>query len=292
MKTVAYVLGAIFLVLVATHFVPPGITINHKNDLAGPFTVVGTGEMEVVPDVAQMSGGIQVNRVQTAEEAKNRISAVQNKIVESMKKLGIDEVDIKTTQFSVSPEYSYDDPLPLRSGGATSQSSAGSAIEPAMGTAVIEGDDASAIQDAKIQNAPVMIDNPESRIVGYNGYASLTVKVRDSKKVPQVVSAMTAAGANQLGNVEYVVDDMDAVRDEARKKAIDDAKKRAQSIAKQAGIRLGRVTNVMEDQYGGGYYGGYDAMSAKAVSEPAVNPDIAPGSQTVKVTVTLYFETK
>lgn len=291
MKTIAYVFGAILAVLVVTHFLPPNLTINHKNDMAGPFTAVGTGEVEVVPDVAQMSAAIQVSRVQTAEEAKNRISTVQNKIVESMKKLGVDEVDIKTTQFSITPEYSYDNPLPLRSGAATSTAS--ESIEPAMGAAVVEGDDASAIQDAKIQNAPMMMENPDSRIVGYNGYASITVKVRDSKKVPQVVSAATAAGANQVGNVEYVVDDMDSVKDEARKLAIDDAKERARATAKQAGIKLGRVTNVMEDQYGGGFYGGYDAMSsAKAVSEPAVNPDIQAGSQAVKVSVTLYFETK
>lgn len=281
-KLISRIVVGTVVLIIFSHFVPPVITLNHKNDVAGPFQVVGKGEVEVVPNVAQVDAGVQVSRVKTADEAKNRISAVQNNIIAAMKKLGVDEVDIKTTQFSISPEYANEPIMKM-------QSSAGSAV--AVAPESTTGAMAEPVMPRLETPAPTVAENPQSRIVGYNGYANVTVKIRDTKKVSEAVSSLTKAGANQVGQVQFVVDNMDKMKDMARAKAIDDAKVRATMIAKQAGIRLGSVRNVIEDQ---GYYPmAYDAMAAKeSGTVPNANPEIAPGSQTVTATVTLYYDTK
>ena len=135
-------------------------------------------------------------------------------------------------------------------------------------------------------------DDGERIFVGFEVSHFIEVKYPSIDEAGEILARIASLGATNISGVQFTIEDEDSLKREARKKAIEDAKKRARSISKEAGIKLGRVTNVTEDQYGGGYYGGYDAMSAKAVSEPAVNPDIQAGSQTVKVTVTLYFETK
>lgn len=295
-KLLVTIVVGIVVLLGVSHVLPPVITLNHENDMAGPFQATGKGEVEVVPDIAQIDAGVQVNRVQTAEDAKNRISTVQNKVIEAMKGLGIDETDIKTTTFSITPEYTYDTSLRTMnsstSAGATDAgTSTAMAAEPA--TQLVEplpADQGST--SAGFPGKEGMTDNPQSRIVGYNGSANIQIKVRDTKKVSSVISAITKAGANQIGQVQFVVDDMDAIKDKARALAIADAKKRAKNIAKEAGIRLGKVQNVTDDM---GYYPyAYDTMSAKAggVAQQSVDPELAPGSQTVTAHVTIYYETK
>ncbi len=295
-KLLITVIVGIVALLGISHILPPVITLNHENEMAGPFQASGTGEVEVVPDIAQIDAGVQVNRVQTAEDAKNRISAVQNKIVEAMKGMGIDETDIKTTNFSITPEYTYDTPLrtmvPSTSAGAAEVNTATAMVTESAAPLVEPIPADQGTSSSGFPGTGGMTDNPESRIVGYNGSANIQIKVRDTKKVSSVISAITKAGANQIGQVQFVVDDMDAIKDKARSLAIQDAKKRAKMIAKEAGIRLGKVENVTDDM---GYYPyAYDAMSAKggAMMEQSVDPEIAPGSQTVTARVTIYYETK
>lgn len=70
------------------------------------FTVSGTGKVTMVPDVAIVQVGVtaqgsSVSRVQ--QELNSKMNAVSAAI----KKLGVDEKDLKTSYYNISPRYDY-----------------------------------------------------------------------------------------------------------------------------------------------------------------------------------------
>ncbi len=133
---------------------------------------------------------------------------------------------------------------------------------------------------------------PAPTISGYNLTQTLQVKVRDTGKLGSLLSGVVANGANSVSEVSFVVDDDSDAKNDAREKAIADAKKKAAATAKAAGFRLGKLVTMYENaapspQYGmGGEM--MDAVSLKANVPPAVEP----GTQNTKVQVTLTYEIK
>jgi len=80
------------------------VTTSRTSELA----VVGEGKIEVVPDIAQVQAGITVNDVATVDEAQKSINKTNNTIIEAMKRLGIKKDSIKTSNYSISPNYNYE----------------------------------------------------------------------------------------------------------------------------------------------------------------------------------------
>ncbi len=76
---------------------------------------------------------------------------------------------------------------------------------------------------------------------GFEASESIEVKVRDVKNVGVVVSRAASEGVNQVGGIQFVIDDPEDLRREAQGKAIADAKKNAEALARELGVSLGRV---------------------------------------------------
>lgn len=130
------------------------------------------------------------------------------------------------------------------------------------------------------------------RLRGYEATQSLRVKVRDLDKVGDVLTAVTDAGANQAGGVEFMLEEPGAKETEARTEAIADAKKKAEALAAQLGQALGDVQSFNEN--GGGYYP-RPMMMAKAESyDMAVGgaPAMAmpSGEEDITVNVSITYE--
>jgi uncharacterized protein len=70
------------------------------------FSVSGTGKATGIPDTAQPSIGVTKTAL-TVADAQNQTNIATNKIIEDLKKLGIKEKDIKTTDYSINPKYDY-----------------------------------------------------------------------------------------------------------------------------------------------------------------------------------------
>ncbi len=79
------------------------------------LSVVGEGKVEAVPDTATVTVGITATNVATVADAQARIDEVNNKIIATMKEIGIPKADIKTSNYSIYPSYSSD-PQPKISG--------------------------------------------------------------------------------------------------------------------------------------------------------------------------------
>lgn len=131
---------------------------------------------------------------------------------------------------------------------------------------------------------------PAPTISGYSLTQTLQVKVRDTSKLGDLLSGVVANGANSVSEVSFVVDDDSDAKNDAREKAIADAKKKAAATAKAAGFRLGKLVTMYENSAPTPQYGmGGDMMESAKVSAA---PSVEPGTQNTKVQVTLTFEIK
>jgi uncharacterized protein len=73
------------------------------------FDVTGESEIVSVPDEAQITTGIEVT-ASTVAAAQDQANEVINNIIASLEKLDIDKKDIQTQNYSVYPQYDYQNP--------------------------------------------------------------------------------------------------------------------------------------------------------------------------------------
>lgn len=86
----------------------PAIPISVTTQDRGlPLVVEGVGSAVSLPDTAIVNAGIDITG-STLEGVEETASQNSKKLVDSLKALGIEEKDIKTTSYNVYPEYSYE----------------------------------------------------------------------------------------------------------------------------------------------------------------------------------------
>lgn len=127
---------------------------------------------------------------------------------------------------------------------------------------------------------------------GFEANQSLHVKVRDLVTADDVLTAATDAGANQAGDVQFTIDDLEKQRAEAREEAITEAKEKAKLLAASLGKRLGKLKGFSEG--GGGWVQPMMLMRAEKAGVGGAVPDLPlpAGEQEVTVQVTLTYELK
>lgn len=85
----------------------PALPFSVSNQTRGePFVVQGTGKVSVAPDVAKVTFGITQNG-QSLKSVEELVNQKSKTLTDSLKKLGVDDSDIKTTSYNVSPQYDY-----------------------------------------------------------------------------------------------------------------------------------------------------------------------------------------
>lgn len=125
---------------------------------------------------------------------------------------------------------------------------------------------------------------------GYTLTQNVQVKIRDFTQISNVLSGATSQGANQVGDLQFTVDNPDQAKNQAEASAIAEAKGNAKSLETSSGIQLGKLINVSVGNSSPGPVM-YNAMGA-GVAESAVAPVIQPGQQEIDVTVTLTYQVK
>ncbi len=137
------------------------------------------------------------------------------------------------------------------------------------------------------------VDTRGPRITGYQVNQMIQVKVRDLEKVNTVLDGVVSAGVNQVNNMQLTIDEPEKLRDEAREKAIKDAKTKADALEDQLDIDLGKIVNFIEN--GGGYP--VPMMYAKEVDGRGGvggggGPSVPVGENEVVVNVTITYQIK
>ena len=132
---------------------------------------------------------------------------------------------------------------------------------------------------------------PQStKISTYQVSQSVTVKVRDTAKAGDVLKALGTAGVQNVLGPNFMVDNPSAVQAEARGKAIEDARQKAQLLAKQLGVRLGTVVSFSES--GGAVAPMFNEMMAKGASADggAPAPTLPQGENETTANVNITYQ--
>ncbi len=129
-----------------------------------------------------------------------------------------------------------------------------------------------------------------STITGYTISQNVEVKIRDLQKISAVLSAAAAAGSNQIGGIEFTIDDPKKLESEARAAAINDAKEKAAVLARQLRVELAGVVNFSETT-GNPSHSPYAAMTKEnAGAAPDIAPNIQAGTLDIRSDVFITFE--
>lgn len=119
---------------------------------------------------------------------------------------------------------------------------------------------------------------------------NINVTVRDTEKVPEILSAMLAAGATNVYNVSFNVEDTAALESEARKLAIEDARATAEELAALLGVSVGEVVAVAEYSTPSQPFSGYAYGGGGGGGAAPAPPPIQGGSLAVSISVEVKFE--
>lgn len=124
------------------------------------------------------------------------------------------------------------------------------------------------------------------QLTGYRVSNHVELKLRDLAKVGEVLDALVAAGATNIGGVDFTIAEPAKLLDEARQRAFADARRKAELYAKAAGAQLGRTVSIAEDAD----VVGRPAPMRAAMAAAAPSTPIALGEETVRVQVAVSFE--
>lgn len=155
------------------------------------------------------------------------------------------------------------------------------------------------IADADIQTTNYSI-NPSydyragaaPRITGYSVDQTVSVKLHDLTKANAVLAKAGELGANRVSGPDFSIDDREAMKAQARAKAIAQAKEKMAVLARDLGVRPVRILSFNESE--GGFpppiYYGREASLSVGGPEPVPPPKIETGTLDVSVGVSITFE--
>ena len=244
----------VFMIVVSLYFAVKVLSEFKSYDLLGninTITLSGHGEVTAVPDVANIYFTISKD-AKTAKEAQTLVAQVEKKALDFLKNSNVADKDTKTTNASVYPKYEYP------------------------------------ITD---QRCPVYGYCPPGKqvLAGYTASESVTVKIRNVDDTGKIMQGLGGVGVSDLNGPNFAIDNEDALKAQARKKAIDDAQGKAKMLARDLGVHLGRITNFSES---GNYqvpmmFDETMGASSKQNTTPAVIPK---GENTISSDVTIIYE--
>ena len=213
------------------------------------ITVLGEGEAIAIPDVATFSFSVSAD-ASTVASAQDMVTKKIDAITQALKDLGIEERDIKTSDYSAYPKYVYSQVYCIQA--------------PCPG---------------------------QTKQDGYTVSHTIGVKVRKTELSGQAVQVAGDKGASNISGVNFTVDDSEKLANEARAKAIANAKERAEVLARELKVRLVRVVSYSEGSGGNVMYmmaGKAMGMGGDAESRPA--PTLPVGESKIKLSVNVTYE--
>ncbi len=211
------------------------------SDMNG-IMVQGKGEVQVKPDIARLTLGVQTQAADSTRAAEQNAEITQ-KVTSAIRGAGVAEKDIQTNNYSIYPQY--ENPRPEPAGREPRQ----------------------------------------PQIIGYQVSNTVRVTVRKVGDVGRMIDAAVKAGANVAGGIAFDLDDPTKAKEEALRKAVADAQRKAQVVADAAKVPQIRLVAVQE--------GSVDYVrpmheAAFARAADAATP-VSPGEQTVTATVTARY---
>ena len=224
------------------------------------LTINAEGRSQRTPDLAVFTAGV-TTQGKNAGEALGENARAMTRVIAELKRAGIAERDIQTSNLGINPIYSN----PERDAMLAARTSGQSYVPPPP--------------ELQIQ-----------RIIGYSVSNNVSVRQRRLGDYGRVIDTLVSAGANQVNGPSFQMDNPDPALDEARLAAMKTARERATLYARAAGLRVVRIVSISE---GGGYFAPPQVMFARGEAASAPPPPPSPvqaGELQMTASVTVLFE--
>lgn len=223
-------------------------------DQYGMNTIYVSGEGEVTAISDIANLTINLNKeADTAKEAQTLLNDSIAKTLDYLKMQNISDNDIKSEYGGISPKYSY--------------------------------------ESRACYTYPCPTKDP--KIIGYTATQTISVKVREVDNANIIKTGLAEVGVTDISGPTFSIDDEELFKDEARSLAIEDARKNAEMLAKDLGVKLGKVVSFSEE-------GDYRYFSAaKSMSEVSYDagvgapaPTLPKGENKINSKVSITYEIK
>lgn len=224
--------------------------IGRDVEIQNTITVSDSGEIYAKPDLALVTLSV-VTEAKTVAEAMSENTQKMNAMIDSVKDQGVEDKDLKTTNFYISPRYEWQ-------------------------------------QETTCLYPPC--PSGKRVLVGYEITQSLEVKIRDMEKIGDILEGATEEGANQVSDLQFTIEKEDELRSQARKEAIEKAKIKAEELAKQLGVKLVRIANFSESGVWPVYAPYALEKTAVGLGGGGEAPQIETGENKIEVTVSITYE--
>lgn len=124
------------------------------------------------------------------------------------------------------------------------------------------------------------------KIVGYQVTNEVRVTVREIGTSGALLDQVVTAGANQISGIQFDVADPQGAADEALRKAIADARRKAELMAAAAGVRIVRILDIS----GGGGFPMFARAERMSMDAAAMPVPVMPGETRVQANANIIFE--
>lgn len=203
------------------------------------ITMSGHGEARAVPDTAMLSAGVSA-QAPTAAAALAANTTRMQAVLAALKKQGVPDKDVQTSNFSISPQYA----------------------------------------NTANGQAP--------HVTSYQANNQVDVRLEDVSKLGVTLDALVTAGANQMNGVSFSIRNDTALLGQARVAAVAEARAKAETFAKAAGVSLGSILSIGE--------AGNEGPRPMYAAAPMMLRDkavpVALGEQSVNADITIVWEIK
>jgi uncharacterized protein len=218
---------------------PGSVNVNVQSQQTGIW-VNGVGTVDVQPDVAILTLGVEAQAA-TVAEAQSQASDAIDKVIASLKANGVADKDIQTQYYNINKVTRWDDKGQVET------------------------------------------------VLGYRVSNTVTIKIRAIDKAGEIIDAVALAGGDltRIDGISFTLDDATQAVQEARQKAMNDAKAKAQQISTLSEVTLGKVTYVSENSYTP--YPVRGSVVPAAGSMDSAKTVISPGELQVTVNVQVAY---
>lgn len=217
------------------------------------ISVYGSGEIYQAPDIARVSFTVR-EESEKVVEAQNKLNTKIKASLDAVRKLGIEEDYIKTENYNSSPKYEWQNQYPC--------------------------------------NHNYGCDDGKSVIIGYEFSQSVTLTIHNLEIIDEILGALGQAEVSDIQGPNFAIENEDDLKAEARKDAIDEARTKAEALARDLGVTLGRITWFSEEEEGSSRYKQTIAYFQEGdyYDESEFGSELPQGETKITSNVTLTYE--
>ena len=180
-------------------------------------------------------------------------------VMEVLEEAGIEDRDIQTNHFNISPRY--------------------------QSVRVTQCHDDEDTEEKILDDAENCTTFWDQQLVGYAVNNQASVNIRNLNEAGTIIDQVTDAAGDlvRVNGIRFTIEDIEALQDEARNEAMAELERKAEAMAELAGVALGRLVHLQEDS---GYIPPQPVFARAAfASESAADTSISAGELDVSVSV-------